>query len=245
MPIRVLVIDDDLDFMRALRNGLTQEVYEVLCAPSGEEGVRLTRGEQPDIVLLDIKMDKVDGWQTCARLRTFSDVPILFLTALNAEEDVVRGLNAGADDYLAKPFALAELKARIEATVRRARRSSAANALVYDDGVLHIDLQRQRVSKRGQEVELTPKEFQILACLQRHPNEVLPHARLLREVWGEGYGESKYLSLYIRYLRLKLEDDPDHPHYIMTRYRIGYYFGGKNSIPAAPPLAGEPPLEEK
>lgn len=231
--MRVLVIDDDAALLHVLKTSLEQEGYSVSCALNGTEGLSVAYECQPDVIILDVMMPHLSGWTTCRRLRDLSDVPILFLSARDAESDIVAGLNAGADDYMIKPFSLAELKARIEAILRRSDNRVVVHPLVYDDGSLYIDLVDNTVRKRGQDVALSPKEAHLLACLVRNAGQVVIHEQLLREVWGPGYeNELAYLTLYIRYLRLKLEDDPSHPRYIMTRFRVGYYFCPLDRTPA-------------
>jgi len=222
---KLLIIDDDQNLLHVLKLSLEQEGYQVICTSEGQEALYLVRTYMPDVVVLDIMMPSIDGWEVCRRLRTISDVPIIFLSARGHEEDIVKGLDGGADDYLVKPFSLAELKARLEAVLRRATSPQEEELHYYEDGVLCIDLDAHAVYKRGQPISLSPKEFQLLACLLRHRGEVVPHATLLYEVWGPEYiQETQYLSLYIRYLRKKLEDDPSNPRYILTRVRVGYYF---------------------
>lgn len=226
--MKVLVIDDDPALLHVLKTSLEQEGHSVFSATNGNDGLSLAYERRPDVVILDVMMPQLSGWTTCRRLRDLSRVPIIFLSARAAEADIVAGLNAGADDYLVKPFSLAELKARIEAVVRRVGGDQAViHPLVYDDGNLYINLVENTVRKGGQEIALSPKEAHLLSCLVRNAGIVMTHEQLLHEVWGAGYEkELAYLTLYIRYLRTKLEDDPSHPRYIMTRFRVGYYFCG-------------------
>lgn len=230
--MRVLVIDDEPDLRDALTVSLQYDGYEVICAKNGAEGLRMASQCQPDIIVLDVLMPRLDGWETCQRLRETSDVPILFLSRLGGEEDVVRGLDCGGDDYLAKPYGLRELPARLEALLRRTRVGIGDSfpQLRYDDGVLTVDLRESVVRKRGQQISLSPKEWQLLACLVKRAGHVVSHRELLLEVWGPEYeAETSYLSLYVWYLRQKLEDDPRNPQYIHTRHRIGYCFSGVDS----------------
>jgi two-component system, OmpR family, response regulator VicR len=230
--LKVLVVDDNRELLRVLRNSLEQDNYQVTCTMDGEDGLRLAYNEQPDVVILDIMMSGTDGWEVCRRLRDFSAVPIVFLTSRSSEMDIVRGLNYGADDFLTKPFSLAELKARLEAVLRRNSGSygSHEDEVTFDDGNLRIDLQHNQVLRQGRLVALSAKEFQLLSCLVRRAGEVIPHAELLHEVWGAGYvSELSDLALYIRYLRLKIEDDASKPRYIHTRFRVGYFFGAEHN----------------
>ncbi len=223
--VKVLLIDDDPRFVSLLCNDLISEGYEVWTAENGREGLRLAYEQHPDIILLDVMLPKLDGWEVCQRLRDITDAPIVMLTALNDKESVVKGLNAGADDYVTKPFSLAELKARIVSALRRMKRQNAGAALMYEDDVLCIDLTRGMVRKRGVPIKLSPKELSLLASLLRRLGQVVSHETLLREVWGSGYErQTSYLTLYIRYLRAKIEDDPNHPRYVQTHPRVGYSF---------------------
>jgi DNA-binding response OmpR family regulator len=170
-------------------------------------------------------MPEMDGWQVCQRLREMSDVPIIILSAMTQEDDVVRGFRLGADDYVQKPFKLAELEGRVRAVLRRIRAYDKATLTVYDDGILKIDLDRQQAWRHGQAVHLTPTEFGLLSALVRHQGSVVPHKQLLVDVWGPGYADATTcLSLYIRYIREKLEDNPGEPRYILTKWGVGYWF---------------------
>ncbi len=223
-PPRILLVDDNEQLLHVLRSSLEQEGYQVAVATDGERALVCAAAWRPDVIVLDAVMPNMDGWTACERLRALCDAPIIFLSALSADADVVRGLVLGAEDYLAKPFSLAVLKARIDTQLRRRERDERSPAIYHDD-VLDIDLERQRVLKRGRPVSLSAKELQLLGCLVRNRDTVVSHDALLAEVWGEGYaGERAYLAIYVRYLRQKLEDDPANPTYIRTRYRKGYVF---------------------
>jgi two-component system KDP operon response regulator KdpE len=224
--MKVLIVDDDLSVRAVLKAGLEREPgYQVVCVASGEQALATAYEHNPDVVLLDVMMAGMSGWDLCRQLRNVSDVPIIFVSAKSRESDIVMGLACGADDYITKPFGLAELKARLAAALRRVRSHNTHTRQRYDDGVLHIDLQDKVVRKGDRSISLTPKEFQLLACLVRNMGRVVPHVELLRKVWGPGYEtERGYLALYVCYLRQKLEDDPKHPRYVCTRFRVGYYF---------------------
>jgi two-component system KDP operon response regulator KdpE len=227
----ILVIDDDVTLLKVLKASLEKDGFVVSVAADGTEGLRLTYAHHPDLVILDIMMPQMDGWEVCARLREMTDVPILMLTALGSDSDAVKGLRLGADDYLRKPFSGDELTARVEAILRRAdtlgRYDSSA---AYDDGVLRIDFDGRQVYRRGELVALTPREYSLLACMASSPQQVLSHRDLLAHAWGPRYiGATHYLSLYIRYLRQKLEDDPADPQYIRTRWGMGYFFNPRDS----------------
>jgi two-component system KDP operon response regulator KdpE len=176
----------------------------------------------PDLVILDIMMPDMDGWTVCQRIREVSDVPVIFMTALGAEKDVVRGLQLGADDYIVKPFGAKELVARIQAVLRR-HKPDAQHEHTYTNGKLFINLDTHQVSVDGQNVELTPIEFKLLACLAEQEGKVLAHRFLLNQVWGPDYEDDRqYLKLYIWYLRQKIEDDPNDPKLILTQRGAGY-----------------------
>ena len=227
MSQRLLLIDDSQDMQNMVGMFLERDGYEVFRASNGIEGLRQLAKNQPDLVLLDIMMPDVDGWETCRRIREVSNIPIIMLTAKAQERDVVRGLEIGADDYVTKPFDAAELKARIVSLLRRTTESTTApqSPRVLDDGWLHIDLSRRIVKANGRPIELTPTEFRLLAALVQQLDRVIPHQQLLRQVWGPEYSdEVHYLKLYVRYLRQKLEKDPRNPQYLLTEWGVGYRF---------------------
>ncbi|GAP15339.1 response regulators consisting of a CheY-like receiver domain and a winged-helix DNA-binding domain [Longilinea arvoryzae] len=221
---RILVIDDDPTLNSLIRQSFHAKGYEVITALNGMEGLKLAYRSHPDIILLDIMMPDLDGFETCRRLREISEVPVLMLTAMASEEDLLRGFDAGADDYVKKPFSLRELEVRITAVMKRSANGETGD-IAYDDGTLRIDLQRQHVFRDNQRVHVTPTEFRLLSCLIRHRGHVVSHEDLLREVWGDGYLDAvPSLSIYIRYLREKIEENPSEPHYIMTKWGVGYWF---------------------
>jgi len=227
MTNKLLLIDDSQDMQKLVGMFLEREGYEVIRAANGKEGLRQLARWQPDLVLLDIMMPEVDGWETCRRIREMSNIPIIMLTAKSQELDVVRGLEIGADDYVTKPFDLSELRARIRSLLRRAKEMVQEETvpLVLDDGWLHIDLNKRLVMANSKPVDLTPTEFRLLTALVQKAGRVVPHRQLLRQVWGPEYGdEVHYLKLYIRYLRQKLEKDPSSPHYLLTEWSVGYRF---------------------
>jgi two-component system KDP operon response regulator KdpE len=222
---KILIIDDDRALTEMLAQKLEPRGFEVLSAERGLDGLKMAYENHPDMVILDVMMPDMDGWETCRRLRELSDVPILMLTGKVSEEDVVRGFLLGADDYVRKPFNLKELEGRIRAILKRASGNSAENNLVFDDGKIRVDLERQQVFRGGKMVHLTSTEFQLLSCLVKRQGTLVPHDEILNEVWGPGYLDATAcLSLYIRYLREKLEDNPGEPHYIRTKWGSGYWF---------------------
>ncbi|ACZ42970.1 two component transcriptional regulator, winged helix family [Thermobaculum terrenum ATCC BAA-798] len=219
---RVLVIDDEHEILRILKSVLTNAGYAVSVASSGEEGMELF-GLQPfDAVLLDLRMPGLSGLEVCAWLRARSDVPIIVLSVMGEENDKVRALDTGADDYLVKPFGVAELLARLRAALRRAG-SKGQPEMIVRSGDLTIDLERRAVYVAGQLVRLTPTEYDVLKCLAVHGGKVVTHRMLLREVWGsEQPADTSNLRYTITQIRRKLGDDPTHPRYILTEPGVGY-----------------------
>jgi len=223
---RILVVDDEPKMVRLVREILTAAGFEVLAACSGEQAIELVAQEQPDLVLLDILLSygSLDGYQTARRLREFSDVPVIMLTARARESDLLEGFEAGADDYITKPFSAKELLARLQAVLRRARVAAplAGEALI-ECGDLHINLASRRVRVGEQEIHLTATEYSLLHELATHVDQVLLHEQLLTTVWGQEYRDDlDYLRSYIRYLRHKIEANPAEPKLILTVPGIGY-----------------------
>lgn len=220
MAERVLIIEDDTNISSFLRRGLLYEGYQVEVAPDGETGLAAARDRPPDVVILDLMLPGIDGMEVCRRLRAASDIPILILTAKDAVPDRVAGLNAGADDYLVKPFAFDELLARLRAILRRRQPSAAQEVLHFADLVMNT---ATREVRRGQRpIELTAKEFDILELFMRHPRQVLTRDILYERIWGYDYsGESNIIEVYIRYLRTKLEEGGE-PRLLHTVRGVGY-----------------------
>lgn len=225
---KILVIDDNTDLLNLVETGLAEEDFEVIGAAEGRLGLRLAYEEHPDLVILDLMLPEIDGFELCHRLRELTDVPIIMLTALSEEHDVVRGLSMGADDYIVKPFNMAELVARIKANLRRHNTSGdSIKSKVIELEELKIDFARRKTYVRDEAVDLTPIEFRLLSYLARNCGYVLPHERILGEVWGPEYREQlDYLRLYISYLRRKIEVDPSDPQIIKTERGVGYYIDG-------------------
>lgn len=223
--VRILVVEDEPKLVRLLREVLTATGFEMLHTRDGEEAINLVALEQPDLIILDIVLaDDVDGYQVALRVREFSDVPIIMLTAKSRESDLLRGFETGADDYLTKPFSAQELLVRVRAVLKRARQSAAGSDEVeIACGALQIDLARRRVKVHGDDVHLTRTEYNLLHELAKHRNRVLLHEELLTAIWGPEYRDDiDYLRAYIRYLRQKLEVDPSHPQLIITSPGVGY-----------------------
>jgi DNA-binding response OmpR family regulator len=230
MVARILIIEDDSTIASLIAMSLRSCGFEVTSVDSGRAGLKILYDLRPDLILLDIMMEEMDGWQVCQRIRELSDVPIIIVSALISEVDVVRGLRMGADDYLRKPFSLAELSERVFAVLRRRNRPQTRDGVFYDDGVLRVDQSKSQVWRDGQVLGLTPTEFRLLTSLIAHKGSVVRHEDLLEQVWGTAYrGDNACLSLYIRYLREKIEDNPAQPHYIQTRWGVGYWFAGDSS----------------
>jgi two-component system KDP operon response regulator KdpE len=221
---KILVVDDAPRVVRLVREILTAVDYEVVAAISGPGALEAVAREQPDLVLLDVLLSGgIDGYEVCRRLREFSDVPVIMLTAKAQEGDVLAGFEAGADDYLTKPFSARELVARAKAVLRRTQRPEELTQATLTCGELEIDFARRSVAVRGEYVSLTRTEYSLLRQLARHPNRVIVHEELLRAVWGPEYvNDLDYLRAYVHYLRRKLESDPAHPRYLVTRPGVGY-----------------------
>jgi two-component system KDP operon response regulator KdpE len=219
----VLVIDDELPVLRFLRASLAAHGYRLAEARSGEEALREAAARVPDVVLLDLGLPDLDGLEVTRRLREWSAVPIIVLSARGQERDKIDALDAGADDYLTKPFAVGELLARLRVALRHAARGAAGDEPCVEVGELRIDLAARRVFVGGEEARLTRTEYNLLALLARHAGKVLTHRQLLKEVWGPGaVAQSHYLRVYMGQLRHKLERDPARPRYLLTETGVGY-----------------------
>jgi two-component system KDP operon response regulator KdpE len=223
------VIDDDAEMVELVRLVFEREGAVVYSAADGQEGICQFGVCRPDLVLLDIMMPTLDGWETCRLLRGFTDVPIIFLTVLNKEQDVIRGLECGGVDYVSKPFKPRILVARARAALRSAARSSKPHRqAAFDDGYLRIDLAGRQVWAGDEPVQLTATEFRLLAYLVENAGQVLTYAQILDHVWGWECRESvDYVHVYVSHLRHKIEWDPGHPAYILTERAVGYRFAAK------------------
>jgi two-component system KDP operon response regulator KdpE len=224
----ILVIDDNRLDRKIARDSLASAGFSVAEAQDGQAGLRCLFESRPDLVLLDVIMPGLDGWSVCERIRDLRDVPVILLTSLNREEEMIRGLNLGADDFVSKPISPNHLIARVRAVLRRAARRGApedAQDIAYDDGTLLIDSGRHEVSLRGEKVELTPTEFRLLVALARQPGRLQTYESLLKSVWGPEYTDDiDFLRVYVWRLRKRLEPDAEKPRWILTERGFGYRF---------------------
>jgi len=219
---RILVVDDEPQILRALRTSLHGAGYEVDTAATGEEALARAAMRPPDGVILDLVLPDRNGSDVCRELRRWTDVPVLVLSAVGDEQEKVTALDAGADDYITKPFGIDELLARLRAALRRA---DAPGVPVVEFGDLSVDLDRKLVKRAGEALSLTPTEFDLLRLFVRNEGKLLTHPMILREVWGPNYGgESHYLHVYISQLRRKIEADPTRPRFLLTESGAGYRF---------------------
>ncbi len=222
---RILIVDDERQITRVLSRGLAAKGYEIHVAADGEAALQTFSDWHPDLVITDLSMPNMNGLELCRRLRAFSEVPIIVLSVKGEERSKVDALDAGADDYVTKPFGIDELLARIRATLRRTPASQDIAKNVLEEGDFRIQFAERKLTIRDKEVHLTPKEYDLLVYLLRHPGKVLTHRVLLGAVWGGDYTEqNEYLRVFIGQLRKKIEPDPANPKYILTEPWIGYRF---------------------
>ncbi len=224
----ILVIDDDKLTSRLISDQLTEEGYTVHAAHDGKEGLRQMYAHRPDLIILDVLMPEMDGWTTCRRVREVSNVPIIMLTSRDRPQDIIRGLDEGADEYVTKPFEVNVLLARVRAVLRRVALAPTApqrEEVAYSDDYLTFNPIDRRVMVNGELVKLTPTEYNLLALLIKNAGRVLTYRRLLEQVWGWEYiDDVDYLRVYIWHLRRKLEPDPKNPRYVLTEHGVGYRF---------------------
>jgi two-component system KDP operon response regulator KdpE len=222
---KILVVDDDPQIRRVMKATLVGHGYEVTEARTGEEALESLYGEMPNLVLLDMNMPGMGGLETCRAIRDGSDIPVIILSVRNTEKDKVAALDAGADDYVTKPFGIEELLARIRAAIRRSPSSSEGGPRTFASGDLEIDFETRHVRAQGRDVRLTPKEFDLLRYLVMHSGKPVPHRELLQAVWGPDYGdEPEYLRVFVNQVRKKIEANPSKPRYIVTEPWVGYRF---------------------
>ena len=218
---KILIVDDESGLRELVRINLEHEGYEVLQAENGAQSLEVVREQQPDMVIMDVMMPEMDGWEACRKLREFSQVPVLMLTARVQSQDIVTGLDSGADDYLLKPFNMDELMVRVRALLRRV--PSPNRPVAAGNGEITIEKQKREVRVRGEPVDLTPTEYDLLLLLAENAGTVLEHEALLRGVWGQEYTkDNDYLKVYIWHLRRKIEIDPRDPKLLLTEWGVGY-----------------------
>ena len=233
MGSKILLVDDDRTLLGFLSEYLQNDDQTVLLASSGVDALRAVYKERPDIVVLDVMMPGMDGWELCARLRELSDFPIIVLTAKSSEADKLRGFRLGVDDYVTKPFSFAELSARIQAVLARTQTTQASAGPMYAAGNLSVDMDKRQVIRGKEQIPLTPTEFRLLQCLIQKRGQPVSEATLAQEVWGANrQGDTAVVRRYVWLLRQKLEDDPTHPAAILTVRGFGYRLG---TAPLRPP----------
>lgn len=223
---KILVIDDDHNLVQMIKLTFARAGAEVYTAIDGRDGLRQFYEHRPDLVILDVRMPDIDGWETCRQIRLLSDVPIIMLTTMDKEEDVLRGFDFGADDFVTKPFSRDVLLARARAVIRRVELlNETADQSVYSDEYLSVDLHRRRVIVDGKPAQLTATEYRLLTYLMQNAGQILTYQNILDKVWGWEYQDSiDYVHVYISHLRKKLEVDPRNPHYVLTERGVGYRF---------------------
>lgn len=225
MSKRVLVVDDEKLIVKGIRFSLEQDGMEVDCAYDGEEALEKIRRNSYDIILLDVMLPKLNGFEVCQQVRDFSNVPIVMLTAKGEDMDKILGLEYGADDYIIKPFNILEVKARLKAIIRRTSPRPKEAAKVIESGDMKLDCEGRRVYVAGKEINLTAKEFELLELLMVNANKVFGRENLLKLVWGSDYpGDVRTVDVHIRRLREKIEENPSEPKYVHTKWGVGYYF---------------------
>ena len=227
MAKKVLVVDDEKLIVKGIRFSLEQDGMEVTCAYDGEEALRLAQENKFDMILLDIMLPKMDGFEVCQAIREFSNMPIVMLTAKGDDMDKILGLEYGADDYITKPFNILEVKARIKAIMRRTAASEPKeeNSKVIESGDLKLDCESRTLFVQGREINLTAKEFDLLELLVMNPNKVYSRENLLNLVWGYEYpGDVRTVDVHVRRLREKIEPNPSEPKYVHTKWGVGYFY---------------------
>ena len=225
--MKILVVDDEALLVKGIRFNLQQDGYEVITGCDGVEAVELAQSQKPDLIVLDVMMPRMDGLTACSKIREFSDVPIILLTAKTTDMDKLLGFDQGADDYLTKPFNILELKARIRAMLRRSGGSTPKEAPKNElvGGPIRLDLDARNAYRSGELVDLTAKEFDVIEHLMRNPNRVFSRENLLDTIWAYEYrSDIRTVDVHIRRLREKLEENPAQPKHIMTKWGVGYYF---------------------
>lgn len=225
MSGKILIVDDEPQIRRVMKTALAAEGYVVADARSASDALSKMREDRFDLLLLDVNMPGMSGLEACSQIRETSDIAILMLTVRNSEKDKVQALDAGADDYITKPFSMPELMARIRANLRRVPLSATSGPSTIVFGEVEMNLATRHVTVSGRDVRFTPKEFDLLHYLATHSDQTIPHGKLLQAIWGPDYGsEIEYLHVFVNQIRKKVEPDPSNPRYLLTELRVGYRF---------------------
>ena len=225
--MKILVVDDEKTLVKGIKFNLENEGYQVECAYDGAAAVELARNEKFDLLILDVMMPEVDGLEACMRIREFSNIPIIMLTAKSEDADKLVGFECGADDYVTKPFNILELKARVRALLRRAAGVQRSQGTILTVGDISLNTEERVAIRNGETVDLTAKEYDLIELLMRNPRRVYSRENLMNVVWGYTYtGDYRTVDVHIRRLREKLEENPAEPEHIMTKWGVGYYFKG-------------------
>lgn len=227
---KILIVDDDANLCRLVKLAYEKAGAEALTAHDGQEALQKFFEHRPDLVVLDIMMPRMDGWQTCRQIRLLAETPIIMLTTLNDERTIIRGLDFGADDFISKPYSIDVLMARSRAVLRRTKSDEPSTlGITYKDEYLEINLNNRQVSVQDEHIKLTSTEYRLLAYLLQNANRVQPYEQILHNVWGWEYRDSTdYVHVYISHLRRKIEADPKEPKYLLNEHGVGYYFSKTN-----------------
>ncbi|MCR5322127.1 MAG: response regulator transcription factor [Lachnospiraceae bacterium] len=230
MADKILIVDDEKLIVKGLKFSIEADGYETDVAYDGEEALEKAKNNKYSLILLDLMLPKMDGMEVCRQIRTFSDVPVIFLTAKGDDMDKILGFESGADDYIVKPFNVLEVKARIKVIMKRtshAVRENVKKSSMVEDGEFRFDIENRSLFVKGREINLTAKEFDILEILVKNPGKVYSRDKLLTLVWGEDYpGDARTVDVHVRRLREKIEDTPGSPKYVQTKWGVGYFYKG-------------------
>ena len=223
--LKILVVDDDIHIRKLVEKIFSMEGASVACAQNGKEGLRLFYKHKPDLVILDVMMPEMDGYTACSQIRQLANTPIIMLTALGQDDEIIRGLDSGADDFITKPVSSPVLLAHARAVLRRERDNTISDRGSYSDNYLTVDHQLHKVTRRGEQIRLTSTEFRLLSYLIQNAGRVCEFRKILENVWGWEYQDSiEYVHVYISHIRNKIEQDPKNPVYIQTVHGVGYLF---------------------
>ncbi|MCR5119760.1 MAG: response regulator transcription factor [Lachnospiraceae bacterium] len=230
MADKILIVDDEKLIVKGLKFSIEADGYETDVAYDGEEALEMAKNNKYSLILLDLMLPKMDGMEVCRQIRTFSDVPVIFLTAKGDDMDKILGFESGADDYIVKPFNVLEVKARIKVMLKRTSRTKAEppkSGSMVEDGEFRFDIENRSLFIKGREINLTAKEFDILELLVKNPGKVYSREKLLTFIWGEDYpGDARTVDVHVRRLREKIEDTPGSPKYVQTKWGVGYFYKG-------------------